>query len=162
MRRWATGITSPTELTVLGSRLFFAATGTSGRELYRTDGTTNTLVQDLVTGGSSNPSQLTEAGGRLYFSADEPTTVGRELWTTTELGTPTNLVDSRTGVDSGGSPWDGNPENLFEIDNRLFFTTLDDEADRELWTSQGSSVTTGLLKNINPSTKDANGPAARC
>ena len=153
-----TGISSPAELTVVGSSLFFAADGASGRELYRTDGTTNTLVEDIVAGGSSNPSKLTESGGRLYFSADEPTSTGRELWTTVELGTPATtemLVDSRTGVDLGGSPLDGNPEDLFEIGGTLYFTTLDGAADRELWTSNGTPVTTNELKDINPTTKDA-------
>ena len=153
-------LTDPAELTVVGSNLFFAATdGALGRELWRTNGITTTIVRDIVSGpGSSNPSQLTVVGGLLYFSAEEPTTVGRELWRTQEfssLGNTFRVVDSRTGFDAGGVPLSGDPRDLVAINNRLFFTTLDDFADRELWTSLGTSGTTTQVANINPATQGA-------
>ena len=155
-------VNDPAHLTVVGSTLLFAGTNTTfGRELWKSDGTTNELVQDIAPGADadSNPTNLTAVGPRLYFSADEPTGTGRELWAsqgTFVAANTSRLSDSFTGTDSMGAPNDGNPQDLVSALGRLFFTTEDNSGDRELWTSQGSSGTTGLRKDINPSTKDAN------
>ena len=53
------------------------------------------------------------------------------------------VVDSRTGVDTSGIPLSGDPRDLVAFNNRLFFTTLDDFADRELGTSQGTVGASG-------------------
>jgi ELWxxDGT repeat protein len=92
---------SPDELTVAGGFLYFSADdgdsstngGTSGRELWQTDGTVNgtKLVMDINPGGSSesgmyspessNPVNLTVANGKLYFVADNGEDLnGKELW----------------------------------------------------------------------------------
>tara|TARA_R110002049_G_scaffold285698_4_gene467077 strand:- start:237952 stop:241986 length:4035 start_codon:yes stop_codon:yes gene_type:complete len=146
------------EEAVLVNAELTAISGEVGRELWRTNGSTNVLVEDIVAGGSSNPSQLTEAGGRLYFSADEPTGVGRELWRSQgafDAPGTARLIDSFTGNGEDGSPNDGTPEDLVEVNNQLFFTTLDNSGDRELWTSQGTTASTDPVLNINPSTKSA-------
>ena len=146
------------------------ATSGQGRELYRTNGTINVLVEDIAPGGNSNPSELTAVGNRLYFSADEPTTTGRELWTAPQFanaGNTLRIADTFTGTDTDtGAPNDGSPEQLVPINGQLFFTSIDNSGDRELWTSSGTAGTTAPLLNpalpgiepggINPATQSAN------
>ncbi len=64
---------TPSELTRLGAKIYFAASsGSSGRELWVTDGTAvgTYRVRDIRLGaGSSSPESLTVMEGRLYFAA---------------------------------------------------------------------------------------------
>src|ERR1051325_6051088 len=81
----------PSNLTVHANALFFSAyTMTTGRELWKTDGTNITLVADInetkddlgggiFEGNDSLPSWLTEFNGALFFSAYDPRR-GDELW----------------------------------------------------------------------------------
>lgn len=78
---------SPSGLTPVGNRLFFAAeTGAAGRELWTSDGTAQGtfMVQDLAPAVyayplSSNPAYLTASNGSLYFTANDGFH-GVELW----------------------------------------------------------------------------------
>ncbi len=67
-----------------GLLYFSAIDATSGRELYRTSGSSvvaTELVRDLNVGaGSSNPRDFFTAGGLLFFTADDPFVGGRELY----------------------------------------------------------------------------------
>lgn len=47
--------------------------GTHGRELWKTDGTSEgtVLVKDIYAGGSSSPSGFTDWNGDYFFSADD-------------------------------------------------------------------------------------------
>lgn len=135
-----------------------ATSGTAGRELHVTDGTTTSLVKDIVqASASSQPSQLTAVGNQLFFTADDPVNSGRELWTSDGTESGTALVqDIRTGFDNYGSPLSGEPEQLTAIGNQLYFSVVDDLNDREVWTSGGTAATTAQLKNINTGSQDAN------
>ncbi|MCD0458569.1 ELWxxDGT repeat protein [Roseiconus lacunae] len=130
----------------------------AGRELHKTDGTTvgTGMVKDIVPIGSSGPSQLTSLGNQLLFVADDVTGDGEELWVSdgTEGGT-LRVFDTRPGTDLYGAPLDGLPRILGELDGEMLFTSLDANADRELWISNGTEFGTSLLKNINPFTEDA-------
>jgi ELWxxDGT repeat protein len=109
--RPGTNSSSPRQLTAVGERLYFVATGTiggasTGAELWSSDGTeTGTvLVKDIVPGsGASNIGDLTAVGDQLYFTAIEPAT-GREMWRTdgTEDGT-VRMHDLYAGA-AGSSP----------------------------------------------------------
>lgn len=74
---------SSVERVLLDGVLYFGAEviGTSGEELWRTDGTpAGTEVLDLIPGPlSSTPLYLTTAAGRLYFAAND-LAHGRELY----------------------------------------------------------------------------------
>jgi ELWxxDGT repeat protein len=80
----------PTELTVVGNTLFLVANdGSSGVELWKTTGTTLSLVQDLNPGSAdSNPQKLTKIGDALFFIADNGED-GLEVWS---VGTSDDLV----------------------------------------------------------------------
>ena len=64
---------SPSNLIAFNGNLFFSANdGTSGRELWKSDGTEagTTLVADIRPGSGyfgSNPSNLTDVNGTLFF-----------------------------------------------------------------------------------------------
>jgi ELWxxDGT repeat protein len=106
---WPTGDAAVSELTTVGTDVFFAACDPKiGRGLYKTDGTTLTLVKDFLTpsltpgvgfaAGPSNscdpangPSQLTEIHGRLYFVVDDGVH-GLELWTSDGTTDGTRMV----------------------------------------------------------------------
>ena len=123
---------------------FFVSMYTSetGMELWRTNGTTTELVQDINTGSSgadsSYPYDLTALGGYLYFNANDGTH-GYELWRTN--GTTTELVmDIRSGVDGSG------PYDLTAIGGYLFFGANDGTHGYELWRTNGT--TTELVMDI--------------
>ncbi|MFN7803474.1 MAG: ELWxxDGT repeat protein, partial [Planctomycetaceae bacterium] len=73
----------PSLLTEVNGTLYFTANdGSTGYELWKSDGTSagTVLVQDIRSGGGgSYPSRLTNVNGTLYFRATDGTT-GVELW----------------------------------------------------------------------------------
>ena len=73
----------PSELTVVGSTLYFEADdGTYGYELWKSDGTATgtVMVKDIRSGsGSGYLEHLTAVGNALYFLANDGTN-GDELW----------------------------------------------------------------------------------
>jgi trimeric autotransporter adhesin len=83
---------NPFEITGMGDFAFFAATGAAGRELWKSDGSTATMVEDAIPGGginpgsaSSSPASLSNVNGTLFFVADDGTN-GVELWKATIEG----------------------------------------------------------------------------
>jgi ELWxxDGT repeat protein len=87
---------------VNGTLYFSANDGTSGDELWTSDGTEagTVMVIELVKGsGGSNPGAITVVGDRLYFAASDDVH-GRELWSL-DLSTPSDdrnqdgLIDVR-------------------------------------------------------------------
>ena len=135
---------SPRLLTTLSAQVFFTAdNGTSGRELWRTDGTeagTN-LVMDIVPGATpSTPEKLTAAGSVLYFTADDGVH-GRELWRSD--GTTTALVkDLRPGATSGAI------DHLTAFGGRVAFIANDGVHGPELWLTDGNDLGTVLVADL--------------
>ncbi len=68
-------------MTAVGNKLYFIATdGSSGRELWRSDGTTagTVLVKDMVAGAASpNIQGMTGVNSTLFFAASDPNKVRR-------------------------------------------------------------------------------------
>jgi ELWxxDGT repeat protein len=126
----------------LGDYLYFGATDdTHGRELWRTNGTTTELVQDINTGASgadgSNPSGFTAFNGHLYFNADDDTH-GRELWRTN--GTTTELVDNiHSGADSSY------PYGFTALGDYLYFLA-NDGTNGNLWRVSAA----GTIESASP------------
>ena len=116
----------------LGDYLYFGADDdTNGRELWRTDGTTTTLVQDIYPGSNnSSPYRFTALGDYLYFGADDGTN-GWELWRTD--GTTTTLVqDIYPGSNSSY------PDYFTALGDYLYFQAYDDTNGYELWRTDGA------------------------
>src|SRR5205823_3734771 len=114
----------PLALTPMGSSLFFFATRpANGYELWKTDGTTTSMVKDIngTAAGSGSPSSMgvvrSSAGAQfLVFGANDGLS-GNEPWKSdgTAAGT-VRLADLNAG--SG----DSYPTNFLTLGNEAFFT----------------------------------------
>src|SRR5262245_50566977 len=141
----------PTSLTVVGDRVFFAAsTPETGNELWVSDGTPEgTVVLDLIPGpAGSFPMSLTNVGGTLFFTARDLTdgvTHGRELWKSDGTPAGTMLVKD---IEPGTS--DGFPDSLTNVGGTLYFAAFDSIHGTELWKSDGTAEGTVLVKDIIP------------
>ena len=138
---------SPESLTVAGGVLYFVAQDpVSGRELWKTDGTTagTVRVKDIAPAtASSLPGNLVNANGTLYFTADDGTS-GRELWTSDGTEAGTVLVhDVNPGAGSS------EPADLTLAGGKLFFTAYDGGARRGLWVAETAPAAIPRLANIS-------------
>ncbi|MDA0658164.1 MAG: Ig-like domain-containing protein [Planctomycetota bacterium] len=150
------GDASPRDFVQLGNYAYFTAENSlSGRELWRTDGTTlgTKLVKDIRAGsGSANPTELTAYKGSLYFAADDGVN-GQELWKSDGTESGTVLVkDLHPGqgeqVPYGNGPLRSLPQELTVVGNQLFFSAISAANGRELWKSDGTADGTVLVKDI--------------
>ncbi len=138
---------SPAELVLTGATLFFTGrTQTGGRELWKSDGTTEgtVLVADIRAGaGGSDPHDLVAFRGRIFFTADNGSS-GSELWASDGTSTGTALVaDIRAG--SFGS----DPRGMTVVGSQMFFSATS-TAGNELWKTDGSGNGTVLVRDIVP------------
>ena len=105
--------------TVVNDTAFFIANdGTSGLELWRSDGTAQgtALVKDINPGYyGSIPRSLINLGGRLYFTA-ENVAYGEELWQSDGTEAGTELVKDIYPGSQGSRP-----RFLTNVNGRLFF-----------------------------------------
>ena len=131
------GASVPTWFTNVNNTVFFSAQdGSSGNELWKTDGTLGgtSRVKDLLPGANSgNPGYLTNVNGTLFFSA-EVVGQGHELWKSdgTEAGT-VQIGDIPNSFLTGQAPSHAN------VNGSLFFT-VHTNAGYDLWISNGTSA----------------------
>jgi len=157
----ANGPSTPSDfIEVNGVTYFVATNATNGRELWKTDGTTqgtSMLVDVNVGAGSSDPSSLVNVNGVIYFAAKNASD-GRELWRTDGTVGGTSMVkDLFTGTYPVGYQQVGNssnPTQLTNVGGKLFFTARNGSSGVELWSSDGTIAGTAMVKNIYA---DANG-----
>lgn len=142
---WQAG---PSDLVVVDATLFFAADdGSSGRELWKSDGTDGgtVLVDDIQPSAAwAEPRNLAAANGFVFFTAGDGV-VGRALWRSdgSEGGT-VRLADTWPGTGSS------DPGGLSEVNGALLFSADDGECGWELWGSDGTWGGTLLTKDIDP------------
>jgi ELWxxDGT repeat protein len=154
----------PSNLTVFASSLFFNAyTLSTGRELWKTDGTNITLVADIndtsddIGGGvregnDSLPTWLTPFNGSLYFSAFDSRR-GAELWkydgTNVTRAADINPDASDTIKLSPNSSW---PSELTVSKGALYFSASNNSqrTNFELWKYDGATAT--MVTNIHADT----------
>ena len=122
------GNSIPRSLTNVSGTLFFAAfEGTTGIELWKSDGTEvgTVLVKDFAPGGaSSGPAHLTSVKGTLLFAATLDPFGIELLWISPDIG---GVKDINPG--SGSSA----PSSLIDVGGTLFFAADDGTAGEELW-----------------------------
>ncbi|MCB9869909.1 MAG: hypothetical protein H6837_08625 [Planctomycetes bacterium] len=133
--------------------LFAADDGTTGYELWRSDGTNagTVLVRDISPGPGSaflflspSPSDFVASGGLLFFGAYDPA-LGFEPWRSDGTAAGTFLLrDIVPGVDFSL------PRNMVTANGRVYFQTLPGATGAELWTSDGTVAGTVQLKDILP------------
>lgn len=150
-----------------GSYLLFAANNaSSGVELWKSDGSNagTSLLLDINNGhagaDSSNPRDFYLINNIVLFAATDATH-GDEIWRTdgTVAGT-TILKDINTGTTSStkvtidfgfGITYDLPIFSFFHtFNNRAYFNATDGASIGEVWSTDGTSANTALLKDIVP------------
>jgi ELWxxDGT repeat protein len=138
-----TGESMPVYLATAGDVVYFSATdGVTGRELWRSDGTSaNTyMVRDIRVGaGGSDPRYVASMGGFIYFAARDGIH-GHELWKTDGTGPGTVLVKNISPGSAGTWPVYGGTSAgghvFFNVDNQGLI------ANYGLWSSDGTAAGT--------------------
>lgn len=141
-------LANPGQLTVVGNRLFFAATHSRyGNELWVIDraGAMPRLVKDIRPGSEDGkPSELTAVGDAVFFVATDGQH-GWELWKSDGSSGGTSMVkDIRPGLMTS------QPTYLTAAGRLLFFTANDAASGVELWKSDGTAAGTQMVKDIRP------------
>ena len=136
---------SPNSFTIYNDKLYFGAySSTYGRELWVYDGTSVSLVKDLASGSQSGWGWGTMAvyNNKIYFNGYS-TSTGYELYSYD--GTDMALVkDINSGSYTSGSnsyPNSSYPEAFIVYDNKLFFKADDTTIGAELFSYDGTNVT---------------------
>jgi ELWxxDGT repeat protein len=121
---WPGGHAAVADKVVLGSELFFTGCDPAlGRNLYKTDGTSVTLVKDFLT--------------------PNPTPGAHPL-------APANSCDVDYPATGADKDQPNGPSQLTVINGKIYFEMDDGERGRELWSSDGTTVGTSMLADINP------------
>jgi len=129
--------------------LFSADDGTSGRELWWTDGTTagTRRVADLRPGPEgSAPHDLVAFGGYVYFIASADG-MGETLWRTDGTTAGTVEVDDLLPAGAATPSW---ARGLIVSGRRLFLVVWNEATGAELWTSEGDAASTRLVADLAP------------
>ena len=139
----------------VGGILFFTANdGSSGMELWKSDGTAagTVIVRDINPLGSASPQFLTAVGGTLFFFASDGVS-GTELWKSdgTTAGT-VQVKDINPGA--SGSIWGS--VNVVMAGGVLYFPATDGTNGTELWRSDGTPTGTMMVTEVNPGAAGSN------
>jgi ELWxxDGT repeat protein len=137
---------NPQNLTnVNGTLVFTANDGSTGVELWKSDGTKNgtVLVKDIVSGiNGSSPSNLTNVNGTLFFTADNGKN-GIELWKSNGTAAGTVMVKDIFAGKAASTP-----RYLTNVNGTLYFQATDGKLGAELWKSDGTTAGTVMVKDI--------------
>jgi ELWxxDGT repeat protein len=137
----------PFTFKLMGSEVFFGANNGTGVELWKTNGTTTTLVKDInVTTGtaSSSPNSFAVVGSTLYFQASDGVT-GFELWKTDGTTVNTTIVSDINTTSANAS---SGPVNITALGSNIYFSATNGTNGFELWKSDGTNAGTVLVKDI--------------
>jgi ELWxxDGT repeat protein len=152
------GDSNPQYLTNADGQLFFLANdGTHGQELWVSNGTESGthLVKEFITPDQIYYTVDTAAiGGVVYFNAQDSN--GNELWRSDGTADGTYMVkDIYPGGSSPSAPYQSFPLDLTVVNGQLYFSAADANHGRELWTSDGTSDGTVLVRDIAADTASA-------
>lgn len=140
------------QFTHLGNEVIFSVVtaGTSSLDLWKTDGTTTSLVKSFNVPNSGLSFQwFLTFNNLIYFDGTDVAT-GTELWSTD--GTTTAMVKDINPGANAGVPNSSFPLlfNSVIINGHFIFQATTSTNGSELWTSDGTTAGTVLLKDINP------------
>jgi ELWxxDGT repeat protein len=143
--RSGTSSSHPSQLTLVGPRLFFTADdGIAGTELWTSLGTiaSTVRVKDILPGATGSfPSGLIAYKKSLFFAAT--TSDGTELWKSNGTAAGTVLVKNiRTGSASSA------PGEFALFNKNLYFAATTNKHGRELWVTTGTAASTVLVADI--------------
>jgi ELWxxDGT repeat protein len=133
---------------------FKANNGTSGEELWKSDGTPEgtMIVKDINTGGGgAGIDHLTVVGSTLFFIANDGSN-SAELWKSDGTSAGTVMVKD---INPGSNSSD--PNFLTAVGDLLFFRAVHPSSGCELWVSDGTSNGTFMLKDIYSGAHPNNG-----
>ncbi len=136
-------IDSPTP----GTLLFVANDGTTGRELWVTDGTAagTKLLKDIFPGTSpSNPAEFVRLGSQILFQATADNNRYLALWRTD--GTASGTVQIVPDL----FPFSAKNITALGTTGRALFNAFGDQIGQELWVTDGTTAGTVLLKDLLP------------
>lgn len=145
-----------------GNLYFVAVTANQGCELWRTNGTTTSIVSDIGTGATSGIDSInfsiTIVGTNLVFEATTPT-FGNEYWYSTD-GTPANTAILKDITAGAGS---SNLQDVFNdtsntVNNFFLFTVSSPSGTTaNIWRTDGTPAGTfTLVTNISTGTSMSN------
>ena len=140
-------------IVVFNSAMYFRGANGSDSELWRSDGTPagTGLFLDLSPGGGSYPAAFQIFNGRLYFEARTPAE-GIEMHSTDGTVAGTRLLKEiapgTRGID------DSYTVAPAIFNGRMYFRADDQLRGTELWSTDGTSDGTTMLKDINTSTNN--------
>ena len=133
----------PIRFNEFAGNLYFVASGEAGRELYRTDGTSVSLVADLSAAPKPTfePNNFTPFGASLYFTASGSS--GNELYRTNGSGA-TLVADIAA---AGGSSY---PDMLTPVGSKLYFRAQGPNGTQIYRTSAiGATQVTNFPSSVN-------------
>lgn len=143
---------NPQSLVSFADHCYFSATnGISGRELWRSNGSTATLVADLNGGGgNSSPEALVATESALYFVAAGTGAAGKQVYRITDGGTPQLQC-----VNAQSSAFGTNPKLAAIGDDVIVASGYGGlQVGREPWLHDAGGA--HLLTDLNPSSSSAN------
>jgi ELWxxDGT repeat protein len=147
------GNSNPTDYIQYKDHVYFQArTGTTGAELWRTDGTAEgtNLFFDLQPGEDNGaPFDFVIFNDLLYFTANDGVN-SSELWVTDGTADGTMLV---VDIREGNAP--GNPNFKTVFNDRLLFTANNGTEGNELYISDGTAEGTMMIADIRPGSGSA-------
>lgn len=139
---------------VINSTVYFSmSNNVVGAELWKTDGSQagTQLVKDINSGtGHSYPINFINNNGILIFSAVTPLN-GRELWRSDGSENGTYLIkDIYQGVNSGVLIENEliRQKKIISHENKVYFIANDGVTGEEIWTSDGTTSGTNIIKDI--------------
>lgn len=148
---------NPSELTAVGDKLIFNATGSGiGKEPHISDGTSGgtSLLQDIFTGSNSaNANYFTEfvigPDTYAYYFANDNNNSGALYRTKVSDNTTEFVVNVNPLGSASSTPGAGKGEFLVNVNGTLFFAGQDPLGRQELFKSDGTPGGTVLVKDIN-------------